>query len=296
MKNLLIIFIFISSHVIAQEPMQQYFLGIAEGNYNELKSVSDSTIKILTKRLHESGYENSIVKYNSEKKQFVITGNDVLNDTFINKLLIKPRRVTFYECYTLVELATKLFAQNKPAKFIQQRIEFLKLLHANNDNLNNKQIGFLGVVNQKDTATFNKVKTALKSYLPPDAVFIYRHKLLENTDTSIEIYGLRNNTAKLPVNSLLDSAKMKINNNGTANILLYFNKIGKMALAKITKNNVDKILALVIDDEVFSAPFVNGEVESGEAEISGDFTIKEGNQLVDMFTGEELPIKLCLIK
>ncbi len=71
------------------------------------------------------------------------------------------------------------------------------------------------------------------------------------------------------------------------NIYLYFNKIGEAAFAKITGNNINKPLALVIDRVVFAAPFVNGKIENGEAEISGDFTIEEGTQIVKILSGEK---------
>ena len=194
---------------------------------------------------------------------------------------------TMYECYNLEEVVTQLFAGDKPQEIIEKRKDFLMLLHVNNDNLNNKGIGFLGNVNLIDTAAFNKVQILLKPYLPSDIIFAFQYKPLGFTDTSLEIYGLRNNTEKFQIDSLLDSAKTKMDKRGIVNIYLYFNKIGEAAFVKITENNINKPLALVIDGVVFAAPFVNGKIENGQAEISGNFTIEEGTKIVKILSGEK---------
>ncbi len=128
-----------------------------------------------------------------------------------NSIQGKP---TIYECYNLEEVVTQLFARDKPQKISEKRKEFLTLLHVNNDNLNNKELSFLGNVNLMDTATFNKVQILLKPYLPSDITFAFQYKPQGFTDTSIEIYGLRNNTEKLQIDSLLDSAKTKMDTKG----------------------------------------------------------------------------------
>jgi SecD/SecF fusion protein len=64
----------------------------------------------------------------------------------------------------------------------------------------------------------------------------------------------------------------------------------------MTRKNIDKAIAIVVDELVYSAPFVNGEIEGGRADISGGFTAKEAKQLANMMSGGYLPIRLTLIK
>jgi len=62
-------------------------------------------------------------------------------------------------------------------------------------------------------------------------------------------------------------------------IILRFNSEGSEKFAEVTRNNVGRNLAIVLDGELYSAPTINQAITGGSASISGDFTIKEALEL-----------------
>lgn len=75
-----------------------------------------------------------------------------------------------------------------------------------------------------------------------------------------------------------------------------FSEEGAKKFAEITKKNIGKPLAIVIDEEVISAPIVQGEITGGSAQISGDFTLDEAKNLSIQLSAGALPIPIKLVQ
>jgi len=76
---------------------------------------------------------------------------------------------------------------------------------------------------------------------------------------------------------------------------LQFNPEGTKIFAELTKNNVNKPLAIYLDGIPISAPVVREEISSGRAQISGNFTLSEAKQLVARLNQGALPVPITLI-
>jgi len=76
---------------------------------------------------------------------------------------------------------------------------------------------------------------------------------------------------------------------------LLFNPEGTKIFAELTKNNVNKPLAIYLDGIPISAPVVREEISSGRAQISGNFTLSEAKQLVARLNQGALPVPITLI-
>jgi len=90
---------------------------------------------------------------------------------------------------------------------------------------------------------------------------------------------------------LLDQAALKSavvtkDHLGHPQIDLQFNQAGGQRFAEITKTNIHKRLAIVVDGQLYSAPVVNSEITGGQAVISGSFTLEEANALAGRITGK----------
>ncbi len=71
------------------------------------------------------------------------------------------------------------------------------------------------------------------------------------------------------------------------------NSEGATKFAKVTRENVGQLLAIVLDGELSSAPRINGEIPSGSGEITGNFTIEEGIELANTLQNPlESPVKI----
>ena len=77
-------------------------------------------------------------------------------------------------------------------------------------------------------------------------------------------------------------------------ILIQFNEEGAELMAKITRDNTGKVLAIFLDGELLSAPVIQGEITNGEAQITGQFTIEEARELTGNLNLGALPVPIQL--
>jgi len=96
--------------------------------------------------------------------------------------------------------------------------------------------------------------------------------------------------------SYLKKAQLIFNpTTGEPVVLLAFNSEGKKMFADITKNNINKILAIYLDGVAITTPVVRDEIKDGKAEISGGFTAEEAKTLVRDLNYGALPVPIELI-
>lgn len=83
---------------------------------------------------------------------------------------------------------------------------------------------------------------------------------------------------------------------GNPVVVFKFNSAGAQKFAKITKENIGKILTIVLDDQIVTAPRINSAIDQGSGVISGNFTIKEANQVAMLLRAGALPAPLKIIE
>lgn len=84
-------------------------------------------------------------------------------------------------------------------------------------------------------------------------------------------------------------------NTGLPTVSLTFNAEGNEMFAKITRENVDKTIAIYLDGSIISAPVVQQEITSGQAIISGTFTLDEAKELAQRLNAGALPVPISLV-
>ncbi len=82
---------------------------------------------------------------------------------------------------------------------------------------------------------------------------------------------------------------------GRPMIGMVFNDEGSELFAKITKDNIGRQLAIVLDGMVISAPTINSEILGGKAQINGQFTVQQANDLARSLKYGALPVSIELI-
>ena len=83
---------------------------------------------------------------------------------------------------------------------------------------------------------------------------------------------------------------------GKPAISLQFTKEGGDKFAEITGRNVDKQLPIVLDNQIISAPVVQGQITGGNAQITGSFSIDEAKQLAIQLNAGALPVPVTLVQ
>src|SRR3989344_2131699 len=108
----------------------------------------------------------------------------------------------------------------------------------------------------------------------------------------LEILGPTAQKTELTGKDLKDTGVGFDVNNGKPQVQLNFTSEGTKKFADITKRNVGKVVAIVLDNQVIEAPVVNQAILSGEAVISGGFTDETAKSLSTSLNAGALPVSL----
>ena len=104
----------------------------------------------------------------------------------------------------------------------------------------------------------------------------------------------RNGLAPLD-GSVITNAKINKGYNGSPEVSMSMNSEGARIWSRITRDNVGKQIAIVIDNNVYSFPVVNQEIQGGNSSISSDFTNEEAKDMASILNAGSCPLKLNVI-
>ncbi len=161
--------------------------------------------------------------------------------------------------------------------------------------------------NKKKTITELLNKPAVKNLFPADSEFYWSRKPSKFTaeDVDVDRYDLYlikkqtgSNSAPLE-GDVIVSASASPNTTGEMAVGLKMDNIGAKKWAQMTTdafNAGQREIAIVLDDEVVSAPNVNGPITGGNSEITGSFTVQEANDFSSILEVGKLPAKTKLIQ
>ena len=98
--------------------------------------------------------------------------------------------------------------------------------------------------------------------------------------------------------SVVTDARVSYNNqrNGNPSVSMTMNADGANTWARLTKDNIGKQIAIVLDGTVYSYPVVNGEITGGSSEISGNFDVEEATDLVNVLKSGKLPAPATIVQ
>ena len=166
----------------------------------------------------------------------------------------------------------------------------------------------LGYAHVTDTADVNKViySEVAKTVLPKEMRLYWDAKItklpLENGKKikMLALYAIKVNdpNGKAPltgdvVTTAKDDYSNEIGNVGPV-VSMQMNTEGTRIWANLTKMNVGRAIAIVLDDAVYSAPRVNGEIPGGSSQISGKFTQSDTKDLANTLNSGKMPAPLSI--
>ncbi len=107
-----------------------------------------------------------------------------------------------------------------------------------------------------------------------------------------QVIGMTAQKTNLTGKDLQSATSTFDNSTGEPEVQLVFNSAGTQKFADITKKNIGKVVAIVLDNAVVEAPRVNQAILGGDAVISGGFTANQANQLAIELQAGALPVPL----
>ncbi|WP_299235158.1 protein translocase subunit SecDF, partial [uncultured Bacteroides sp.] len=157
--------------------------------------------------------------------------------------------------------------------------------------------------NYKDTAEINRYLSMpeVQAEMPKDlrlkwGVSPYEYDPKAQT---FELYAIRSTerNGKAPLEGdVVVSAKDEYDHYGKPAVSMSMNTDGARRWAQLTKQNIGKSIAIVLDGYVYSAPNVNNEITGGNSQITGHFTPEQAKDLANVLRSGKMPAPAHIVQ
>jgi preprotein translocase subunit SecD len=134
------------------------------------------------------------------------------------------------------------------------------------------------------------IDQAMQGNVPPDSELLKGTKAENNQPYLIEKHVV------VSGEDLTDAQPGFDQRNGEPIVTFRFNNNGARRFAQVTQENVGKPFAIVLDNEVISAPVIREPILGGSGQISGNFTVQQANDLAILLRAGALPAPLTIIE
>tara|TARA_B100000579_G_C22848538_1_gene865896 strand:- start:472 stop:3444 length:2973 start_codon:yes stop_codon:yes gene_type:complete len=161
--------------------------------------------------------------------------------------------------------------------------------------------------NVKDTITINNILNddQVKLLVPPTLKFLWAVKPfdtenidLENEDDVLQLFAIKiSRGGRAPLTGeVISDARQDLDQGSRPSISMQMNANGAKLWRKLTSNNINRRIAIVLDDYVYSAPVVQNEIPNGNSQITGNFTIDEAQDLANILKAGTLPAPTTIVE
>ena len=214
----------------------------------------------------------------------------------VKKMLQTSAKLQFWEVqqvpevYPYFEQLQALVAAKGDSMGVAKTANFTKMLQVNSLKAN-------GVANVKlsDTAAVNKI---INSKIAVDArptnmkytQFMWGYKPESADAENLVLYSIRGTVnQKAPVDGAVEKANVSYDELGRIVVDMQMDSEGARDWRTLTAKNVNKPVAVTLDNRVYTAPNVVNEIPNGRTQISGNFSQEEAQDLVNVLGAGKLP-------
>ena len=161
----------------------------------------------------------------------------------------------------------------------------------------------VGYADYKDTATVNHILNLkeVKEILPRDLKLMWGVKAsdMDATGHIFELYAIRSSerNGRAPLEGdVITDARNSYDQYNKPCVNMSMNTDGSRRWAALTKKNIGKEIAIVLDGYVYSAPRVNSEITGGNSEITGNFTVETTQDLANVLKSGKMPAPAHIVQ
>ncbi|WP_291592234.1 protein translocase subunit SecDF, partial [Bacteroides sp.] len=195
--------------------------------------------------------------------------------------------------------ATAEDASSSNMEEIKKQYPLLSVLQLNSGG----QGPVIGYANYKDTATINDylAMAEVKAELPKDLRLKWgvSPSEFDKKGQTFELYAIksteRNGKAPLEGDVVTD-AKDEFDQYSKPAVSMTMNSDGARRWAQLTKQNIGRSIAIVLDNYVYSAPNVNSEITGGRSQITGHFTPEQAKDLANVLKSGKMPAPAHIVQ
>lgn len=159
------------------------------------------------------------------------------------------------------------------------------------------------VYDVRDTMAINRIikNERYQSFLPRDLKLLWGVKPTKAEDGSevLELYAIKKSRGsdQAPLEGdVVTDARQTLDQSSRPAVSMQMNAEGARKWRQLTSENIGRRIAVVLDDYVYTAPVVNGEIPSGQSEISGNFSLVEAQDLANILKSGSLPAPTQIVE
>ncbi len=304
-------------------PGKEIKIGDNDGTVtNKIKAIAkgaiNQTYKILVKRIDKFGVAQPNINLDENKGVINVELAGITDAARVRKYLQSSANLQFWEVYRIDELATsiktaddnlhnylngvsagdtsKTVDSTKAKQNLNPFIRIINPIDVQTDK-NGKQFfaSAIGRVALQDTGNFlNYINNdVVRSAFPTNVKFLFgvEEKADKGNMRFLPLYAVKTiaGSEKAPLEGDgVEEAKQDYDELGRPAIKMQMSSVGSKTWARLTGKNVGRPIAIALDDIVYTAPNVNGPIEGGNSEISGNFTVEEAQDLANILKSGKL--------
>ncbi len=254
---------------------------------------------------------NSLIAANQRIKTLKDAGYDFDNNTEVAAAADSAKADIADTTKSLLGGDDDIIADTDSTSLAQSNDQYAKqyplfaVLHPMVDQSTGQWYGGAGVgySHYNDTATVNKYLNSprVKELLPRDLKLFWCVKPMEQNESMYELVAIkvtnRDGTARLTGDVITDAREeFDERKGGSAMVSMTMNGEGARTWALVTKQNLHRQVAIVLDNYVYSFPTVQSEITGGNSQITGNFTVAEAKDLANILKSGKLPAPAKVIE
>lgn len=288
----------------------------------EVNAAVENSNKVVRSRIDRFGVAQpniQILRGKGQIGQIMVEMPGIKEPERVRKLLQGSANLEFWETYTLGETMSSLTALDKrlagadakdsaaadstkakaakAKSAAEQHPLFSKLIMMQGMQPTNCVVGYAIA---KDTAAINAMvnSEAAKSILPADLKLAWGVKNASGMKANVfELYALRANNGQPSMQGdVIADAKDEFDQNHRPIVSMTMTTSGARDWATLTKKNLKKCVAIVLDGYVYSAPVVQNEITGGNSQISGNFTTDDTRDLANVLESGKMPAPTKIVQ
>ena len=184
-------------------------------------------------------------------------------------------------------------------------IQNADLLNSTSPLLANLRDDFGGLFyNLEDTLQINSILNdeKIKQLIPSSIKFLWavkpRVNELDQNDEALELFVIKTSRGgRAPLTGeVITDARQDLDQSARPSISMQMNSNGAKSWRRLTSTNIGRRIAIVLDNLVYSAPFVQNEIPNGNSQITGEFTIEEAQDLANILKAGTLPAPTTIVE
>ncbi len=302
----------------------------------EVENAIDRAYKIIQARVDKFGVTNPNLQRLPGKNQILVELPGVDNPERVRRLLSGAAKLEFAEVYNVNEInagldqlgqyltreeaavqaarpaaaatdTTKKSTSSNLEDLLAQRSDSAaadtSALAAQTAALTNLFVPLpqgLGVY-LKDTGRAGEIlrRAEVRSFFPSDLVFMWDRQGIDATNGQqiLPLYFIKKPNGQAPLEGdVIVDATNDYDERGRPEVSMRMNGEGARKWRTLTANNVGRQVAIILDNQVYTAPNVNGEIPNGNSSISGSFTVDETKDMANVLKAGKLPAPTNIVE